>query len=239
MRKINILLKGAVYIDFEGKNVRYGKAILVRETGDIFTRRIDCARALGVSNSNVTACISGITKTCGGYHLDLIDYNPPVDLNPDEWREHPRYSGVYISRDGEAVSYKSGKPYQLRKIIEPTGYISYSVGHAVTEFAHRLVAETYIPNPHSKLTVNHIDGDRQNNSVDNLEWNTYSENIRHSYSSGFNHSHLRKVRVMETDMVFESVRDCATAMNIDARRISDCLNGRCDNYKGYHFEDVI
>ena len=49
---------------------------------------------------------------------------------------------------------------------------------------HKAVAETFIPNPENKKTVNHINGNKQNNSLENLEWSTYSENVQHAFDTG-------------------------------------------------------
>ena len=61
-------------------------------------------------------------------------------------------------------------------------------GHRYNFKVHRLVAETFIPNPLGKPHVNHIDGDRSNNSVENLEWCTRSENMRHAMKMGYDPS---------------------------------------------------
>lgn len=57
-------------------------------------------------------------------------------------------------------------------------------GSKTTYLVHRLVAEQYIPNSSKLLQVNHIDGNKLNNSVSNLEWVSSSTNVIHSFSSG-------------------------------------------------------
>lgn len=71
-------------------------------------------------------------------------------------------------------------------------------GKGKTFKVHRIVAETFILNPDSLLQVNHIDGNKENNKVENLEWCTCTENMKHSYNIGLRNrrqavEHMRKV----------------------------------------------
>ena len=68
-----------------------------------------------------------------------------------------------------------------------TGYVSISFcvnNKRTTRLIHRLVAEAFLVNPDNKHTVNHIDGNKENNILNNLEWMTMQENAKHAYRNG-------------------------------------------------------
>ncbi|AZU98960.1 HNH endonuclease IV [Bacillus phage pW2] len=80
-------------------------------------------------------------------------------------------------RKGKILKYSTGKN-GYRKVV-----LSFS-GRNKTITVHRLVALAFIPNPENKPEVNHCDGNKANNNVDNLEWSTSKENIRHYHETG-------------------------------------------------------
>lgn len=86
-------------------------------------------------------------------------------------------------------------------------------GIAVTHSVHRMVANTFLPNPMNKPQINHIDGNRQNNCLDNLEWCTQSENQQHAYEIGLqvgrkgilhHNARLTEENVLEIKFLLES-----------------------------------
>lgn len=84
-----------------------------------------------------------------------------------------------ISDNGEIRNVNSGKT--IKQFVGKDGYLRTQIA-GKTRTVHRLVALTFIPTEDGKLFVNHKDGNKQNNCVDNLEWCTRSENMQHAYN---------------------------------------------------------
>lgn len=94
------------------------------------------------------------------------------------------FLGYSITQDGRVFN-KHGR--EMKQFDNGKGYLLVNLRHNGKSFSkavHRIVAEVYLPTIEGKREVNHLDGDKQNNSVDNLEWCNRSENLLHCYKIG-------------------------------------------------------
>lgn len=90
-----------------------------------------------------------------------------------------------IKKNGELYTpYQKGGHPQKETSERPTRYLCLSLNEPYNGYIHKIVAHTFIPNPENKATVNHIDGNKHNNHIDNLEWATYQENLKHAAATG-------------------------------------------------------
>lgn len=100
---------------------------------------------------------------------------------------------------------------------------------------HRLVAITFLPNPKGLREVNHIDGNKKNNNINNLEWVSTKENVNHAFEIGL-HSKAKPIKVVETGEVFCTMEKFKREYNIKSSSFARkaLLQGKI--IKGVHIE---
>lgn len=124
----------------------------------------------------------------------------------------------------QVTLYKNGKQYRRR--------------------VHRLVALTYIENddPSVKNQVNHIDGNKLNNNINNLEWVTNAQNTQHAYDNNLyknkKRSHRIKAMCKNTNesLIFSSIREAANILDINRKTLTAILKNERNNNYNYIFE---
>lgn len=98
-----------------------------------------------------------------------------------DWKPWPKDPRILVSDEGDVLSYRSGSWKRLKQ-TDGGRYLTVGINNPTGKsyLVHRLVAETWIPKESEDLEVNHINGNRYDNRVENLEWITHQENIDHS-----------------------------------------------------------
>lgn len=160
------------------------------------------------------------------------------------WKEIDDYNGDYlVSNLGRVKSLKYGKERILKPQKQKTGYLTINLcknGKMKTSRINRLVAEAFLPNPKNLPEVDHINSDKMDNRVENLQWISRVENNRKK-ETGIAIS--RRVQCVETGEIFESVSAAAKAVNRCISTMSRHLLGETQTCAGKHFkyydEDVI
>ncbi|WP_159585955.1 NUMOD4 domain-containing protein [Chelativorans xinjiangense] len=161
---------------------------------------------------------------------------PAIPANPGEvWKDISGFEGLYsVSTHGRIWSHVSGC-LKKAKTSRRDRYLSvkiYKNGQENNFLVHRLVAETFIPNPEGKPQVNHKDFDRQNPRVDNLEWNTPLENVGHFLASGRKKRchrshprwHVNRVRSLYSSGDL-SIEQLARAFRMSTKTVCKMING--------------
>ena len=133
------------------------------------------------------------------------------------------------------------------------GYVEVGVtidGRQQTRKMHRLVAEAFaLPRLHGQNQVNHIDGDRSNNRVENLEWASHQENVRHSFLNNPNRGNAgaqlsQAVEALGADGAvvarYPSIKAAAEALGVRSdKSIRNCLADDTKKCRGFQFRRVV
>ena len=173
------------------------------------------------------------------------------------WKDIKGYEGIYqVSNKGNVRSLdrtvitKENKVRSLKgKLLKPAtithGYLGVNLCNKSYR-VHRLVAEAFIPNPNNLPIINHLDEDKTNNCVDNLQWctsqenNTYgtrlqkaSDSMKKKENHGLNEQIIemiknqnKKVLCVTTNKVFDSIKEASEFYNVSRTGISGCCKGK-------------
>ena len=153
-----------------------------------------------------------------------------------------KYKDVFINKEDLEIYKKtrSGKMIKLSKWVDSTGYYMVafrSEGKKYWKRIHRLIAETLIPNPNNYPQVNHIDGNKLNYNITNLEWCDNKYNTQEAYNNGLYKS-TKECPIRATNKTngkifeFNSIRKCAEELKINRKTLTAILKGekRTNNY---------
>lgn len=142
----------------------------------------------------------------------------------EKWIESNIAEGYEVSSEGRVRNTKTGRV--LIPCVDKKGYETVKVkenGRHITKRVGRLVADAFLDEEQGKPCVGYIDGNKRNNRIDNLERRRCN----------------KKIRVVETGEIYNSISECSKAIGMNKATISKCCNyDFYNNTKGLHFEAV-
>ena len=168
----------------------------------------------------------------------------------ETWKDIADMKGYMISSCGNIKSvdrttqYPDGhiQKFKGRQLKTPLvgGYHSVT-NKRRTYKVHRLVAKAFMPNPHNKPKINHINGDKCDNRVTNLEIVTSSYNQKHAYATGLQKPQKNGARTISAIKnghivaIYSSINDMCRDMNLNRVSVWQVLNGKFSQHHGYTF----
>ena len=150
-----------------------------------------------------------------------------------DWKSLTCCDAKYLIQENGYVIYLQRKNSIkfLRSRIDRAGYITVRInknGQSSTQFVHRLLAAAFIPNPNNKPFINHINGIKTDNRLENLEWVTHAENIKHAYKTGLINKSKLVIDIC-CGKTFKSSKEAALFYNIKYNTLRCYLNGQVKN----------
>lgn len=162
-------------------------------------------------------------------------------MSEEIWKDIKGYEGLYqVSNLGRVKSKHRGSESILKSIINSRGYMHVCLCKNSTRKwfkVHRLVALHFLDNPENKPEVNHIDEDKRNNMVSNLEWCTTNYNVNYGTRTERTSKPIKVIDIANGEYnTYYSIRECARRLNLSSGNICKCLKGISRQLGGYVFE---
>lgn len=217
-------------LKFDDKN--FNTSIYVRcpvkrlDDGKIYKSIKEASNSIGCKPDSLRKAINQQRK-CLGSRWEYLS----KDKKGEKWKRIGN-SKYEVSNYGNVRNLSTKRPCKIS--LNTYGYPRVSIG-GITKQVHRIVAEAFIDNPENKPQVNHKNGIKADNTVDNLEWCTISENAFHAHRTGLWKS-SREVPIMckETGESFNSIQEASRYYNFFEGSISQSVRKGYSCY-GYHF----
>lgn len=167
----------------------------------------------------------------------------------EEWRtvviDGEVYEGYEVSNFGRvrSLNYNGiGQTKILKQIKKKNGYLQiglYKNGKQKLYLVHRLIAIVFIPNPNNLPQINHINEDKTDNRVENLEWCSSKYNANYGTRIERQAKTISKrVRCVETGEIFDSIMEVERKIGLPNSNVSRCCKGKRKTCGGYHWEYV-
>ena len=177
---------------------------------------------------------------------DESDQEAVGGIKMSEWISVNTNGRYAVNRAGEVKNLETNK--KLKPSFNKAGYLVVSLYDGQTHKrrtvrVHRLVTEAFITNPDGKEDVNHIDGNKANNTVGNLEWATRSENMLHrcrvlGKKSTNIPTPYKPVQCLDTGEIFESRSEAARKTNTEPIHIYECCKGIRKTAGGFRWMEM-
>jgi len=185
------------------------------------------------SRNSIGNCINGLTNTAYGFKWEIIKETALLD--GEIWKQVPNTIKTYFVSNLGRFKNANGR---IMENINPTiGGYKGCVMDNINYRLHRIVAQTFIENPENKEQVNHIDGNKLNNAVSNLEWVTNKENQIHKFQIGLENNHTRKVGQydLENNFIkeFPSIVSASKEIGVNKSGIQGVLSNYRKTSGGY------
>lgn len=177
-------------------------------------------------------------------------------MNNETWKQIEDYPNYFVSNTGKIRNVKTGK--ELIQGLLPNGYLRVHLkqdGKDYSRYVHRLVAQAFIPNPLGLDTVDHLDGNKLDNRVDNLRWLSNHDNVSRFHKEQASEewkkhqTQVHKIYIRnayeackkpvictETGIIYESGVDADRKLGFGKGCVNKVVKGKQEQTHGLHFE---